>query len=120
MSTDRNSTSGWLATGVLLLALVAPWFAIIGSHLLLETCLPGLVLADYWRDFCSVVFVVAGFAGVRFFTSHPYPGDIKVPAIAVISLYCLWGAGVFQLRSMCGDEPPYIGEVSKADADSCQ
>ena len=101
----------WFA---LSMAMLLPWGAVIGSSVLLEAWLPGVVLVTHWKLFSSLAFLAGAAAAVRLVlaTSRPLPSRLTISGLLLLGAIVL--ALQFQMASRCGDENPHIGH--KPDA----
>jgi hypothetical protein len=84
------------------------------SHDLFAAVSPGRVRVDTWRNIASALLIVTGIGVAWFVLRTRHRRTAKVSLIVFFSVLSLLFAFVAQLRSMCGDEPVYIGEPSKA------
>ena len=99
----------------LLAATMLPWLVVIGSNTVFEAWLPGSVRVDHWRDLSSAAFLSGALVSARLLFKAKH---IAIAVVLFLGGLCL--AFIVQLRSMCGDEPVYIGEQSSTNVASCQ
>ena len=89
------------------------------SHDLLAAMAPGKFRVDTWRNLASGVFLLAAIAVAWFVVRTRHRLSAKISLVALFSLLSVCFAIVVQMRSMCGDEPTFIGEPPRPDEASC-
>ena len=96
----------WFA---LSMAMLLPWGAVIGSSVLLEAWLPGVVLVTHWKLFSSLAFLAGAAAAVRLVLATSGPLSLRLLTSGLLLLGGAVLALMFQIQSRCEGESPHVG-----------
>jgi uncharacterized membrane protein len=81
---------------------------------------PGSVKMDHWRYASSGACVAAVGAAIVVLYRERFNVVARVALGCATALFLLFAAAMFQMRSMCGDEPLYVGDkVDSAQVSAC-